>query len=293
MLIAAAVLILALLLLYCHSEVRRFRLNSMVIKDETVPDALSGRSILLLTDLHCTSFGKDNSRLLNAISACNHDAVIICGDLINGLSEDEFSYAEQFLAALRSMGKPVYYTFGNHELKLISHVSQDCLEAYTAMVGQYCTLLNNSSISVFDEHTVRLHGYMIPAECYHADSESLKEQVDIDAALGTPAEDCYNILIAHDPTLYPFYSDWGAQLTLSGHLHGGIIRLPLVGGVISPRYRLFPKPDRGLFRHGDMNMIISAGLGWHTIPFRFNNLPEMVLISFESFGGKNEFTGQA
>ena len=72
-----------------------------------------------------------------------------------------------------------------------------------------------------------------------------------------------------------------ADLVLSGHVHGGLFRLPLLGGVISPRFQLFPHYDRGVFTDGEHTMILSAGLGWHGFPFRFNNLPEIVNITLE------------
>ena len=86
------------------------------------------------------------------------------------------------------------------------------------------------------------------------------------------------ILLAHDPTWGPVYSQWGADLTLSGHYHGGVIRFPLIGGFISPRWDLFPHYDYGMYQEGENKMLVTSGLGQHTIPVRFNNLPEMVLI---------------
>ena len=68
--------------------------------------------------------------------------------------------------------------------------------------------------------------------------------------LGKPSAGEYNILIAHNPDYFPAYAEWGADLVLSGHVHGGIMRLPLLGGVLSPALRLFPKYDGGLFQEG-------------------------------------------
>ena len=64
-------------------------------------------------------------------------------------------------------------------------------------------------------------------------------------------------------------------MVLSGHVHGGIMRLPLLGGVIAPSYRLFPKYDGGIFRHGKSWMLLGRGLGSHTLPFRFFNPAEL------------------
>ena len=74
------------------------------------------------------------------------------------------------------------------------------------------------------------------------------------------------------------YADAGADLVLAGHNHGGMIRLPLFGGVISPRFHLFPKFDRGKYVKNATTMILSGGLGTHSIPLRVNNVPELLLV---------------
>ena len=80
---------------------------------------------------------------------------------------------------------------------------------------------------------------------------------------------------------FPAYAEWGADLVLSGHVHGGIMRLPLLGGVISPTLRLFPRYDGGLFQEGGSTMILGRGLGSHTIPIRIFNPGELVVVELE------------
>ena len=101
---------------------------------------------------------------------------------------------------------------------------------------------------------------------------------DLTAVLGEPNKNTFNILLAHHPDYFQAYADWGADLVLSGHLHGGMIRLPGVGGVISPGWRLFPRYDHGLYMMRDKKMIVSAGLASHTIKLRVNNPPELAVI---------------
>lgn len=92
----------------------------------------------------------------------------------------------------------------------------------------------------------------------------------------------YTILIAHNPVFFETYANWGAELIVSGHLHGGIIRLPLVGGVLSPQVSFFPKYDKGLFKKGSSVMAVSAGLGKHTIPVRLWNPAELLIINLKN-----------
>lgn len=98
---------------------------------------------------------------------------------------------------------------------------------------------------------------------------------------GNGSKEGFRILLAHDPYFFDRYCDIDTRLVLSGHVHGGIARLPLIGGIISPRYDFFPKYSKGMYKKDDCAMIVSAGLGWHNIPIRFNNNPELVIINFD------------
>ena len=88
----------------------------------------------------------------------------------------------------------------------------------------------------------------------------------------------YNILLAHNPNYFPVYARWGADLTFSGHIHGGMIRLPLVGGLLSPETLLFPKYDGGSYQIDDKTMILSRGLGRGSMGLRLFNPPEIVTV---------------
>jgi predicted MPP superfamily phosphohydrolase len=99
--------------------------------------------------------------------------------------------------------------------------------------------------------------------------------------LGKPRENACRILIAHNPDFFEQYAAWGADVVVSGHVHGGIMRLPFFGGVVSPRLTLFPEYDGGRFEKGQAVMILSRGLGTHTLPLRIFNPGELVEIHLE------------
>ena len=88
-----------------------------------------------------------------------------------------------------------------------------------------------------------------------------------------------NVLLAHNPIYFEEYVEWGADLVLSGHVHGGVMRLPFIGGVISPAYTLFPKYDGGIFRKNHTTMLLGRGMGAHTIPLRFFNPAELYVVN--------------
>lgn len=111
-----------------------------------------------------------------------------------------------------------------------------------------------------------------------ADKKPKSAQEFLTATIGKKEDDTYQILIAHNPVYFEDYVAWGADLILSGHLHGGLVRLPFLGGLISPSVKLFPKYDAGRFTKDGKTMIISRGLGTHSNMPRFFNPPELIIV---------------
>ena len=99
--------------------------------------------------------------------------------------------------------------------------------------------------------------------------------------LGDPDEGSFNILLTHNPLYAESYSGWGADLTLAGHIHGGIIRIPFAGGLLSPERELFPRYDAGLYQVGGKTLIVNRGLG-NSFGFRAFNRPEISVITLSS-----------
>lgn len=265
----------ALFLMCCLIEIHRYKITDYTIEDSKIPNTLKGKKIVLLSDLHSVRFGPDNSKLFRAVREQNPDYIVIAGDLITGSSfEKELHYAEHFLGEAAAVGCPVYYTFGNHELK------SESPEEYEALCRKKVTVLNNASVYGSDMcKDFSFTGISLPFETYHDKTfTSLKvsDYVDMSAIDNST----YRILTAHDPRYIKDYLNGGFSLVLSGHLHGGIIRIPLLGGLITPRFELFTKITRGCYRFDNGTLILSAGLGWHGLPIRFNNVPEIVVLHF-------------
>lgn len=105
------------------------------------------------------------------------------------------------------------------------------------------------------------------------------EKKELDELLGRPSKEKFEILLAHTPKYAETYVKWGGDLIFSGHYHGGMMRLPFLGGVISPDFRLFPKYSKGQFTFGEQHLIVGAGLGEHTIPLRIWNPRELVMVT--------------
>ena len=125
-------------------------------------------------------------------------------------------------------------------------------------------------------------GDMLIAEKYAAMDHAVQLFEELKKRkFGIPVPEAFHILLAHNPVYFDTYAAWGADLTLSGHLHGGIIRIPGIGGLITPQAQLFPKYDRGLISVNGKYMVVSAGLGEHTVPIRIFNPPQLILITVE------------
>ena len=232
--------------------------------------------IAVLSDLHDTVHGEDNARLFELVCNEKPDIVIIAGDLVTARNGRDYSPALTLLKRLAE-NWPVYYGFGNHEQKL-KEESADYIQKIKMMQG--VTLLDNESIDIKD-YGIRVTGLSLSKRFYKKGKKILPKLDDIKKVIGEKS-DMYNVLIAHNPVFFETYAEWGAELIFSGHLHGGIVRLPFVGGVLSPQVRFFPKYDKGMFKWGESTMIVSAGLGKHTIPVRLWNPAELLIIDLKN-----------
>lgn len=240
--------------------------------------------IAMLADLHNYVYGEHNEILLGEIRKFSPDFVCIAGDMLIGHSQKPYEVAQEVCVVL-SKEYPVFYGLGNHEARMrrnIEKVYGTRYEDYMAPIlaaGAKVLVDENTEFSV-NENKFRIYGYDLPPKYFEKFNRYVFEESQIEDVLGKceQSTDVYNILLAHNPIYFKQYAAWGADLTLSGHLHGGIIRLPLLGGVITPQAKLFPRYCAGNYHIGEKQMIVSRGLGTHTIPIRFNNPPELSLI---------------
>ena len=227
-----------------------------------------------LSDLHCLLHGRDNERLIRMIDEAKPEFIVISGDLVTKHLRNDSRKVLSALGLLKELAGryPVYYAPGNHEIRLYDYEGFKEILSETGVI-----YLDNKKIDLPDN--ISIYGLELPIEWFRGKKE-LKSD-DVAEYLGEKSLDRskYNILLAHDPCRFDAYAEWGADLTLSGHLHGGILRLPLLGGVISPYMKLFPKYDAGLYEKNGHIMIVSRGLGTHHIRLRWFNRPEIISIS--------------
>ena len=236
--------------------------------------------IVLISDLHGHHFGSDNERLVKKIQDQTPDLIVVDGDMINGDSDDD-DVAVELVGSLKKIA-PVYYSYGNHEYYYMEAGHNDLQED---LEEAGAVILNYQSLDIeVNQNPIRLGGvYEYGFETGMQSEEEnervvsyLEEYVDTDR---------YLIMCAHRPeSFYCWdYADvWGLDLVLSGHLHGGQVIIPGVGGLYSNLEEFFPKYDYGQYKIGNSDMIITRGLSSNLkILPRFNNPPEIVVVDIK------------
>ncbi len=282
------------LILWSFLEKKLLRVTEYSIPAGHHESAPEDFKLVLLADLHNNTFGRRNAGLIKKIRELKPDAVVVAGDLI---TKQQLCIPGNAYALLDELAKdyPVYYGYGNHELHL-SELPEEQGEQGKSDHGRkakyeswlkFVQVLKSKGVHFLPDQSaglkhgkasIRFVGLNVGREAYSGkelfpmDNNYLKKHI----GQGHPEE--YQILIAHNPLYFQNYIKWGADLILAGHLHGGLVRLPHFGGIISPQYKLFPKYDSGVFTENNRHMVVSRGLGSHSVMLRLFNRPELVFI---------------
>lgn len=242
----------------------------------------SEKKIVVLADLHNKVYGENNDVLLEKIKKESPDLILVVGDMLVGKPKAEFQEAQDFLCQLPSIS-PVYYGLGNHEqrMKLYPEIYGEgvYVQFREKLKNAGIVFLENERVTLqLDQLEINLAGLELPMTTYQRFRPSKIVGKDIEEIIGKSSE-AFQILLAHNPVYFSAYKEWGADLTLSGHLHGGIVRIPLVGGLITPQALLFPKYSGEMTVEGQQAIVVSRGLGTHTVNFRVFNPAEVVVIT--------------
>lgn len=237
--------------------------------------------MLLLSDLHNNCYGEKNKKLLEAVQNAHPDVIFIAGDMLVGKKGASMDIAENLVEKLSEIA-PVYYGNGNHEQRMKEELEKygNVYETYKAKLLKYGIhfLENEKTELSWDGISVHVYGIEIPMTCYTRGKKVSFELEEMEKLIGKAEKENYNILLAHNPAFTPTYLKWGADLSLSGHLHGGVMRIPYLGGVITPQMKLFPKYSGELTVEGQSAVVVSKGLGTHTIKIRFLNPAELIVL---------------
>lgn len=247
-----------------------------------LPKTFSGVRVLQISDLHNRSFSKEQSCLLEVTRKTNPDYIFVTGDLIDEHHQRIDSVIQYLNGASRIA--PIFYVSGNHEWT--AKVQYPKLLKYTTIMG--VTILQDEIIELErGGDKIQLIGMDDP---YKLQGKRNRKYDRISSAdflkrfiqLNRNRQKMFTILLSHRPEFLYFYAKAGIDLIYAGHAHGGMIRIPGVGGVLAPHQGFFPRYSEGVIVRNETTMVVSRGLGDGIVPFRINNRPEVVVTILES-----------
>lgn len=246
------------------------------IVSDRIPHSFDGFTIAQISDLHNAEIGEGNARLIDRLSRTEPDMIVITGDLIDS-RETDVEIAHGFVRQAMTLA-PVYYVSGNHEARVREY---EDLKMGLAEAG--AVVLENQKVQIVrDGEYITLMGIDDPSfreDYLFGDADSVARQTITDLQAES---DGFTILLSHRPELFDLYVETKMDLVFSGHAHGGQFRLPLLGGLVAPNQGFFPEYDAGQFSQENTAMIVSRGVGNSIIPIRFNNRPEIVVVTLRT-----------
>lgn len=235
--------------------------------------------ILQLTDLHNNEFGENNQELIDRVASQSPDLILITGDLLNS-DESRTDIATNLISSLCDIAS-IYISLGNHEVEYQQQFGTDIIRLYedagaVVLDRQYQDFeVNGQKLRLGG-----IYGYCLPAKYLETNEADPEECAFLSDFQNT---DLYTILMCHMPVCWILndgLDEWDVDCVLAGHVHGGQVVLPLIGGVYAPDMGWFPGKLQGLYSStdGSSTMVLSTGLGnTESVP-RFNNVPEVVTV---------------
>jgi len=268
--------ILALSSWFLYRENNQIDTTAVTIQSEKLPAAFNDYTILQIADLHGKSFGSRQKVLLKKVNKLQPDVILMTGDLIDSRRNGE----EEALLLMKQLTPdyPVYFVTGNHEVRLN-------LTILPKLERLGVTVLRNTSVPLErDGQFIELLGIDDPTTTRW--SEGLQEpdgiRKSLDQAQSTAEPRAFQLLMAHRPEYLPLYAERKVDLVLSGHAHGGQIRLPFTDGMYAPGQGFFPELTAGQHTMENTRLIISRGLGNSLFPFRIFNHPELIVVTLRT-----------
>lgn len=269
------IFVISLLTFYLYYQNHFLEKTNYIIESDSIPISFNNYKIVQLSDYHNETSKKLNTDLLHEIQKVKPNIIVITGDLIDS-KRTNLEVAIKFVGKLNDIA-PVYLVAGNHEARIENYntLKQELLK-------EGCIILENeTSIIEINDNKINLIGIQDPQMAHDAYAE---DSAIIETALKNSKYDSnlFSILLSHRPELFETYVHHDIDLVLTGHAHGGQIRIPFIGGIIAPNQGFFPNYTNGLFNKNNTYMVVNRGIGNSLFPFRINNRPEFVTITLKT-----------
>lgn len=240
------------------------------VKSQKLPESFDGFKIVQLSDLHGAEFGEDGMGLVEKVKELEPDIIALTGDFVT--DEGDLAAVEKLVARLTELC-PVYFVSGNHEFG-----SGLAVKVRNILERAGVKYLSNEYLTISrGEDEILLGGVEDPLA--YADMLSPDELAQ---KMNDAAPDAFKILLGHRNYWMTEYPELPVDLIFCGHAHGGLIRIPGVGGLIGTDRRLFPDFDAGEYNNGRYTLIVSRGLGNSVSIPRIFNRPEIVCVELSS-----------
>ncbi len=255
--------------------------RSYTVKNSKIPQSFDGYKILQLSDLHNKRFGRNQEYLLSAINKHKPDAVVITGDIVyrNYTRSGNESRVKKVIPFVKKASRryPLYYVTGNHEVE-----SGHGEYLWKTLEDHGARLIHGKTVDIVrNNEKIALIGAWDPfhygkRRAYDGLERELKTLCD-------EKQDCFRVVLSHRPEILDVYARCGAELVLTGHAHGGQIRIPFTPqGLFAPDQGVLPKYTEGRHVKNGTEMIISRGLGNSGFPQRLFDRPELVLVTLKA-----------
>ena len=244
-------------------------LSSETIAVPSAPDGFAGYRIAVISDLHGKEFGQDNEKLIDYVRDLEPDLIAVTGDLIHDPAQ--MTMVKSVAKGLASIA-PSYYVTGNHEwaAKVVPELEELLEECGIHVLSNEYVMLTEGGDQIALVGAEDSNGYADQITVGELADQVRREQGDV-----------YTILLSHRNNHYEQYQEARVDLTLSGHAHGGLIRLPGTDGLIGPKRELWPQYTAGLYDLSYGQMVVSRGLGNQFPCFRLFNRPDVPLVVLE------------
>lgn len=267
------IIILSVLYLYCENN--NLQISNYSITNNNFPVEFNNYKIVQISDFHNTKSKRLARDLVKEIKNQKPDIIVLTGDLIDA-NKEHMDISIDFIKEINNTA-PIYFVTGNHEASI-----NDYSELKNKLEENNVTILDNESQVIKKKSSeINIIGINDPT-MKHSHYETDENIIEFELDSIDYNKDNYTILLSHRPELFEIYVDNDINLVLTGHAHGGQIRIPFIGGLIAPNQGLFPKYTNGKIEQDDTTMIVSRGIGNSILPFRINNRPELVLITLSS-----------
>ena len=257
--------------LFFYDQQNRIQTETITVTSGRLPAGFDGYRIVQISDLHGKEFGEDNEILLEKTAELDPDLIAITGDVID--DADQMGILEPLAKGLTAIA-PTFYVTGNHEWAIREAATvKSLMEEYgvTVLSNEYLELERGGD-SIVLAGIDDPNGYADQKTPQELAAEIVQEQ----------GENVYWLLLAHRNNRFESeYSLLGADLVISGHGHGGMIRLPFTDGLISTDRTLFPSYTAGFYAENGSTLFASRGLGNSGPSFRLFNRPQIAVLTLE------------